>query len=242
MANGCPDGCGLCSDHLQETCTAILEVTLRCNLNCPICFSSSIKDADPGPSLSEVSPMLQGLMDTAGPCSLQLSGGEPTLRNDLPQIVALARKIGFEHIQVNTNGIRLALDPDYAQALRDAGVMVFFLQFDGVSDLAHQSIRGARLMDLKLKAIERCQELKVGVILVPTLVKNANDDQIGAIIQFAKRWVPTVKGVHFQPIAFIGRYPYTPRNQDRITLSDALTAIEEQTEGELKTENLIPSG
>ena len=49
-------------------------------------------------------------MAAVGPSNLQLSGGEPTLRDDLPEIVEIARRIGYSFIQVNTNGLRLAAD------------------------------------------------------------------------------------------------------------------------------------
>ena len=84
--------------------------------------------------------------------------------------------------------------------------------------------------------------MKVGVILVPTLVKTINDNQIGAIIQFAKKWIPTVRGVHFQPMTYLGRYPNSPRNRDRILIPDILAAIEAQTEGELTVDSFIPPG
>jgi uncharacterized radical SAM superfamily Fe-S cluster-containing enzyme len=240
-AQGCPRDCGPCPNHGQDTCAAVLEVTRRCDRKCRVCFAASEK-APADPSQSVIERMLRTLLDSAGPCPVQLSGGEPTLRNDLPQIVALARKMGLNHVQVNTNGIRIAEDADYAAALRDAGVSVIFLQFDGLSDAVYRRLRGAPLLDLKLRAIERCAELKLGVILVPTLARNVNEDQIGAILQFAKKWIPTVKGVHFQPMAYLGRYPRTPRNQDRVLISDVLKAIEDQTGGELVAENLIPSG
>ena len=185
--------------------------------------------------------MLQAVKD-GGICPIQLSGGEPTLRDDLPEIVALARKIGFDHVQVNTNGIRLAQDADYGQALKDAGTTDFFIQFDGLTDDVYTRIRGAELLRLKLRAIERCAELKIGVILVPTLVRNCNEKQIGSIIRFAKEWIPTVKGVHFQPMAYLGRYPTSPRNEDRILIPEILNAIEEQTAGELTVENMVPPG
>jgi uncharacterized radical SAM superfamily Fe-S cluster-containing enzyme len=186
--------------------------------------------------------MLGAIRDRAGNCPIQISGGEPSLRNDLPSIVALAQKIGFDHIQVNTNGIRLARDPDFGQALKDAGVTDFFLQFDGVGDAIHRRIRGAALASSKLQAVKRCSQLKIGVILVPTLVRDVNDHQIGDIIRFAKEWMPTVKGVHFQPMAFLGRYPGSPRNPDRILIPEILEAIEKQTGGELSAENFIPPG
>ena len=185
---------------------------------------------------------LMAVRDSAGFCPIQLSGGEPTLREDLPQIVALARKIGFDHVQINTNGIRLAQDRDYVQSLKDAGASDFFLQFDGVTNDVYSRMREADVLELKLKAIEHCAELKIGVILVPTLVKGINDRQIGAILRFAKKWIPTVRGVHFQPMTYLGRYPNSPRNRDRLLIPDILAAIESQTEGELRTDSFLPPG
>jgi 7,8-dihydro-6-hydroxymethylpterin dimethyltransferase len=238
----CPYECGICTHHQQNTCSAILEVTQQCNLHCPVCFAASETDASTDPDLSLIERMLQTTFRRTGPCPIQLSGGEPTLRNDLPRIASLAREIGFDHVQVNTNGIRLAQDATYGQALKDAGVTDFYLQFDGLTDDVYRRIRGTDLVQHKLKAIERCSELKIGVILVPTLVKGVNENQIGCIIQFAKKWMPTVKGVHFQPMAYLGRYPDSPRNEDRILIPDILAAIDEQTGGELGQESFVPPG
>jgi uncharacterized radical SAM superfamily Fe-S cluster-containing enzyme len=241
-ADGCPYRCGLCPHHQQSTCTAILEVTRRCNIRCPVCFAASEPGAFEDPEITQVEQMLQTVKDCAGICPIQLSGGEPTLRDDLPQIIRLARKAGFDHIQVNTNGIRIGQDIDYARALKDAGVSDIFLQFDGLTENTYIRLRGTGLLPLKIKAIEFCEELKIGVILVPTLVRSVNEMQIGAIIRFAKKWMPTVRGVHFQPMAYLGRHPEPPRNEDRILVPDILAAIEEQTGGELKAEDFVPPG
>jgi uncharacterized radical SAM superfamily Fe-S cluster-containing enzyme len=238
----CPDECGLCPHHAQNTCTAIIEVSHGCNLRCAFCFADSGISSEPDPDVGQIAQMLEFLLNQSGPCPIQLSGGEPTLRDDLPQIVALAREMGFDHIQINTNGVRLAQDVDYGLALRDAGTTVFFLQFDGITEDVYLRIRGAGLLPLKMKAIQRCAELRLGVILVPTLVKGINDSQIGSIIQFAKGWIPIVKGIHFQPVTYLGRYPNPPRNEDRILIPDILAAIEDQTGAEIKMENLVPPG
>ncbi|MCL2878470.1 MAG: radical SAM protein [Acidobacteria bacterium] len=237
----CPYDCGICPGHRQRTCSAIIEVTARCNLRCPVCFADVPEKCAPDPDIDQIERILANVRQNAGCCPIQLSGGEPTLRNDLPEIISRARALGFDHIQVNTNGLRIAEDPSYAKALREAGVTDFFLQFDGVDDDVYRKIRGRGLLSVKEAAVQAAAELRVAVILVPTLVKGVNDGQIGAILEFAKRRMPAVKGVHFQPMTYLGRYPRTPRNEDRILVPDILAAVEAQTGGELMMENFIPA-
>ena len=237
----CPYDCGLCPEHQQRTCSAIIEVTARCNLRCPVCFAGVTDICVPDSDADKIEQILKNVREKAGVCPIQLSGGEPTLRDDLPEIIRRARALGFDHIQINTNGLRIAEDFAYAKSLREAGVTDFFLQFDGVDDDVYRKIRGRGLFSLKEAAVRAAAELRVAVILVPTLVKGVNDGQIGAILEFAKQWMPTVKGVHFQPMTWLGRYPRTPRNEDRIVVPDILAAIEAQTGAELTVENFIPS-
>jgi len=237
----CPYNCGICPEHQQRTCSAIIEVTARCNLRCPICFADVPEICPSDTNIDQIKQILGNIRQKAGVCPIQLSGGEPTLRDDLPEIIRHARELGFEHIQVNTNGLRIAEDFAYAKALRDAGLTDYFLQFDGVEDGVYRKIRGRGLFSIKEAAVQAAAELRVAVILVPTLVKGVNDGQIGAILEFAKRWMPTVKGVHFQPMTYLGRYPRASRNEDRIVVPDILAAIEAQTNGELTVENFIPS-
>ena len=237
----CPYACGICAEHRQRTCSAIIEVTTRCNLNCTVCFADVQEKCIPDPDIDQIEGILKNVRQSAGNSPIQFSGGEPAMRDDLPEIIRRARALGFDHIQVNTNGLRIAEDFAYATALRDAGVTDFFLQFDGVDDDVYRKIRGRNLVSLKEAAVRNAAELRVAVILVPTLVKGVNDGQIGAILEFAKQRMPSVKGVHFQPMTYLGRYPHSPRNEDRIIIPDILTAIEAQTGGEFTIENFIPS-
>jgi uncharacterized radical SAM superfamily Fe-S cluster-containing enzyme len=234
---GCPFDCGLCPDHRQHTCCVLLEVTGRCNLQCPICFAQAGSDkADP--SLQEIDSWYQKLMDNGGPYNIQLSGGEPTLRDDLPEIIALGRSKGFTFFQVNTNGVRLAADEEYVRNLKDAGLSCIFLQFDGTTDTIYEQIRGRAVLAEKMQAIDRCAALKLGVILVVTVVPGINSGNIGNIIRFALEQQPTVRGVHFQPISYFGRYPQAPVDADRITLPEIIRAIEQQTDGQIKADTL----
>jgi uncharacterized radical SAM superfamily Fe-S cluster-containing enzyme len=237
---GCPYDCGLCPEHWTRACTMVLELTLRCNLGCPVCFASADKNREHEPNLDTIRSMYEAAMEGVGVCTIQLSGGEPTLRNDLPQIVALGRKVGFNHILINTNGIRIAQEPDYLRHVKESGASAIYLQFDGVSDDVYRHTRGKNLFDIKRRALDNCARERIGVILVPTIIPGVNDRQLGDIVQFAKHWIPIVKGVHFQPISYFGRYPHPPSDEGRITIPDIIDALESQTEGELKSVDFLP--
>ncbi|HET6413081.1 MAG TPA: radical SAM protein [Anaeromyxobacter sp.] len=239
-APGCPRECGLCFRHLRPTCCALLEVTSRCDLGCPFCFASSGGGGrDPG--LPEIERRFRALLSSGrGPVNVQLSGGEPTLRDDLPEIIGLGRSLGFTFFQLNTNGLRLARDEAYLRRLREAGLSCVFLQFDGMSDAVHRRIRGSALHSQKLAAIDHCAEVGLGVVLVPTLVPGINTAELGAIVTFAAARGPAVRGVHFQPVSWFGRYPGWPTDADRITLPEVMRAIEEQTGGAGLASDLRP--
>ncbi|MFW5487791.1 MAG: radical SAM (seleno)protein TrsS [Desulfovibrio sp.] len=239
----CPFACGLCPEHNQRTCTALLEITSRCNLGCPICFASSDENgAEDDPDLDAVRFQLEAAMRATGGCNLQLSGGEPTVRDDLPEIIAMAREVGFTFVQVNTNGLRIAKEAKYARELAEAGLSSAFLQFDGVSDDVYRTIRGKDLWADKVRAVERLIDAGVGVVLVPTLRRGVNDHQLGDILRFALDNMPGVRGVHFQPMSFFGRYPEAPAADARFTLPEVMTGLETQTDGMVRADHFVPPG
>lgn len=239
VALGCPFDCGLCPDHGQHTCTALLEITQRCNLGCPVCFADAGRG--PEPDLATIRFWYERARQGGGRCNIQLSGGEPTVREDLPEIIALGRKLNFDFIQLNSNGLKLAED-GYAHRLREAGLASVFLQFDGLDDAIHQRLRGRPLAEIKRRAVERCAEAGLGVVLVPTVVPGINDRALGDILRFALSAGPLVRGVHFQPISYFGRYPEPPADADRVTLPEIMRLLEEQTRGLVRTEHFRPPG
>ena len=242
VEKGCPFDCGLCDAHEQLPCSVLLEVTDRCNLNCAVCFADSGQGRAEDPSLENISWLLERAMAAAGPCNLQLSGGEPTVRDDLPEIVEVARRIGYSFIQVNTNGLRLASDRAYVRRLLDTGLSSVFLQFDGVDDEIYRSLRGRALLDQKLGAVKSCEETGLGVVLVPTLVRGINTDSVGAIVRQALQLAPTVRGIHFQPVSYFGRFPEQIGDQGRFTLPELMRCLEEQTGGLVKVTDFSPPG
>jgi 7,8-dihydro-6-hydroxymethylpterin dimethyltransferase len=239
---GCPRDCGLCPEHRQPTCCTLFEVTGRCNLRCSFCFADAGRAVEPDPDIATIRTWYERLLEAGGPYVVQLSGGEPTLRDDLPEIIALGRSLGFDFIQLNTNGLRLADDPSYVERLKEAGLGCVFLQFDGMADEVYEKMRDRSLLNHKLPAIERCAAQEIGVVLVPTLVRGINMHQVGPIIDYAIKQVPAVRGVHFQPVSYFGRYPGAPPQEERITIPEVIREIELQTRGAIKAENIKPSG
>ena len=236
----CPFNCGLCGEHEGKICTAVMEITYRCNLRCAVCFADTEKSSF-DPSIEQIEAMYRTALRYGGVCSIQLCGGEPTLREDLPSIITLGKEMGFRHIQVNTNGLRLANEPEYALCLAEAGADLVYLQFDGVDDVIYKKIRGRRLLAEKCAAIEHCGRANLGVLLVPTVMPGLNLAHLGEIIEFAKKHMPVVKGVHFQPVSYFGRFPgNAPRNEHRCSLCDIIHALEEQTNGEITQAHLVP--
>lgn len=235
----CPEDCGLCGKHLRNTCCTLLEVTDRCNLRCRFCFADNRQTRDPSPE--RVKDWIDDIVRQTGGTLLQLSGGEPTLRDDLPELVAYAKQAGCPYVQLNTNGLRLAEDPAYLRALAGAGLDIVFLQFDGVDNEVYRTLRGGDLLEVKETAIRACAEAGIGVTLVPTLVPGVNTGQIGAILRYAMARTPDVRGVHFQPVSYFGRIPALPGDGERYTMGQLVDDIVSQTGGLIPRESLVPS-
>jgi len=238
----CPFDCGICSNHLTGTLLGNIDITNRCNLSCPVCFADAGEDPEE-PTLDQIKAMMENLRaERPVPCpAVQLSGGEPTLREDLPQIVALARELGFAQIQVATNGLNLASSPELCRALVQNGLNTVYLQFDGVTPEPYKTMRGLDLLPVKEKAIENLKTAgQNSIVLVPTLAKGVNDDQVGDIVRFASNNLDIVKGINFQPVSFTGRIDQAERIQMRITIPDQLALLEEQTDHQIASEDFYP--
>jgi uncharacterized radical SAM superfamily Fe-S cluster-containing enzyme len=234
VKKGCPQDCGLCPEHRQHTCLAVLEITSDCNLNCPTCF------ADAGGfgfdlSVPQVKSMIDSLVTSEGQVEIvQISGGEPTLHPQLLQILDVVQDAGISQIMLNTNGLLLAEDTALTAELAKVRPVIY-LQFDGFKESTYQALRGrSDLLAVKELALEKVYQAGMVAVLVTTLVEGINDDEIGHILGFGLKH-PAVVGVSFQPATFTGRSPAYD-TMSRITVPGVLRQIETQTGG-LFTEN-----
>lgn len=237
---GCPYDCGLCSDHEQHSCLSIVELTDHCNLSCPVCYAASGPHREGFRPLAQVESMLDAVVRNEGrPDVVQLSGGEPTLHPDFLAILEAARARPIRHVMVNTNGIRIARDAEFAARLAEQreGFEVY-LQYDSIDAEPQVRLRGADLTDTRRRALERLNELGISTTLVVTVARGVNDDRLGAIVDFALTQ-PCVRGVTFQPVQDAGRTEGFDPATDRITLTEVRRRILEQT-SVFAPEDLIP--
>jgi hypothetical protein len=236
----CPQGCGLCSRHVRKPTLAEIEVTQRCNLRCPVCFVAA---GNPlvDPSKVDLESMYRSILENVGPqTSIQLTGGEPTVRRDLAEIVQMGRTLGFSAIEINTNGIEIARRPNLLPRLIRAGISGIYLQFDGMTSDVYLSIRGADLLDLKLKAIERCREAGTQVVLAMTVVGGINDSQIGAVLDFALQNSDVVAGIALQPAFTSGRFD--AERLQSLSMGDVIFMLADQSRGLIEPYDLWPLG
>ncbi|MDD1654731.1 MAG: radical SAM protein [Methanomicrobiales archaeon] len=233
----CPANCGLCSHHHSGTLLANIDLTNRCNLNCDFCFVNARACGYVyEPTFDQVVEML-ALLRAEKPVpapAVQFSGGEPTMRDDLVEIIRKAKELGFNQVQIATNGVRIGKDPEFTAALRGAGLSTVYLHFDGVTretDPFHE---------VHKRAIQVLDQVRLGTVLVPTIIKGRNDHQIGDIIRFAVEHISVVRGVNFQPVAFTGAAGEEDVERSRITIPELLKKMEEQMGGVIRADDFYP--
>ena len=234
--DGCPLDCGLCPEHKQHICLALIEVNTGCNLSCPICFAN----AGPGYSLTmeQVEGMLDRFMEIEGdPEVVQFSGGEPTIHPQILDFVQAAMDRGIRHVMINTNGVRIAQDDRLLEDLARLKPAIYF-QFDGLEEGTYRAIRGEDLLDTKLRALERLAKADLDVALVAAVERGINDHEVGAVLRFGLEH-PAVRGVVYQPVTHVGRHPdFDPMN--RMTIPDVLHGIVDQTDGLFTLKDFVP--
>ncbi len=241
---GCPADCGLCMSHKRRPTLVEIEVTHQCNLRCPVCFmeaESARTQAKPDPDMKQLEGMFRRIIkDNGSQTSIQLTGGEPTTRKNLAEIVRLGREVGFDAIEVNTNGVVIGKDPAFIQELAHAGISGIYLQFDGLDSEVYKKVRGADLLNLKLQAIENCRRAGIQVVLAMTVIAGVNDNQLGAVLNYALQNRDVIAGIAYQPAFGSGRFEVSVER--RLSMGDVIFMLAKQSNGIFKPYDFWPLG
>jgi len=257
---GCPYDCGLCTEHEQHTCLGLLEITANCNLKCPMCFASSAPGLE-HLSYDDCCRAIDHLVRAEGqPEVLQLSGGEPTIHPQFLDIHDYACRQTIDMVMINTNGVRLARDRRFLEAVAENRHRTeIYLQFDGFDDDVYESLRGERLLETKLQAIEACGEVGLNVTLVATLQTGINfkhntpaaaslrdarpndttQSTLGQLVDYAAER-PWITGVSLQPATYVGRHFLPEELEQRVTFPDVIHTLQRETDGRWSESDFTP--
>lgn len=234
------DGPKLYDQHRSQAVLTNLMVTNRCNLRCSYCFmNAGASGFIYEPTLKALKVLMKRARDQKpiGSKAIQITGGEPTIREDLLDIIKMAKDLGFVHIQLNTNGIKLAEDIDYCRKIKDAQVNTIYMSFDGVTEETNP------WLEQNKKAIENFRKVGLMGILVPVLVGGSNVKEAGKIIRFALGNLDVVRGINFQPISFCGRVTKIDekkRKKQRVDYVMMMKEIEKEFDGQISRDDFYP--
>ena len=230
--DGCPNDCGICNNHLSTPGMINIDLTNRCNLNCPICFAN----ANASGKLFELAPeQLEKMLDDVAnfkpvtASCVQFAGGEPTVYPHFFEAIKMASDRKFSQIQVASNGLKFARSFEFCEKAAEAGLEEIYLQFDGMSDDIYKQSRGRPLYETKMQAIENIKRAGMRIALVPTIVRGLNDHQLGDILKFAIENIDVISAISWQPVAITGRIDEEKRREMRFTTADLARCIQEQT-------------
>ena len=233
---------GLPATHGQHTCILLLNLTQRCDARCATCYAAAEPTAvERPPTRAEILATVRAVLarEHGRLGVLMLSGGEPTLRADLPEIVAELVELPITRILLNTNGLRLATDDALVELLRaHRRRLEVYLHFDTLRPETSRVLHGADLTGQKLRALARLDEARVFTTLVSNLHRRINEDEVGDLVRLSLD-TPRCTGVALQPQFAAGRH-LPPDPLDRVTPTGVLRRLAAQTRGLLDWTDFIP--
>lgn len=241
VREGCPKDCGLCSEHEQHTCIAVIEVTDGCNLTCPMCYAGSAPGQLHKPA-DQIKAAIDRIVEAEGHAEVvQLSGGEPTLHPELLSLLQYALERPIDYVMINTNGIRLANDRELVnQIAQHRDRVEIYLQFDSLVDAEIETLRGqSGLLETKIRALENLSEAGLNVTLVSTLQGGVNESAPADLVHFAASQ-SCVTGLSFQPATYSGRYVLPEELENRITFPDVVDSIADDDRNAFTADDFFP--
>ncbi len=216
-----------------------IDLTNRCNMMCNPCFMDANQVGYVHElTLDEIKQILDDSISfkPRRQMSVQFSGGEPTMSPHFLEACRYAKEVGYYSVQAATNGLRFALEPEFAFAAKEAGFDMAYFQFDGVSNDANKHRHISNLFDVKQKAIDVMHSAGIDITPVTTIVNGVNDSQVGPLLDFLLANSDKMGGISFQPVSFTGRdedITDEDRRQRRYTISHMAHEMQRYYDGKI---------
>lgn len=197
---GCALNCLECRRKNQPS-FIFLDITNRCNSNCPICINNT---PSMGflfePPLDYFEKVFDYFAQLEPRPAVQLFGGEPTVRQDLFEIIEMARSRKLR-VRVVTNGLRLA-NEEYCRRLVESRATIL-IAYDGANPETYRVLRGnEKYLQTKLKALDNIARVPgAKVALMTCVAKGFNEAELPELLRFCHERRDFVRGVYFLPLA-----------------------------------------
>ncbi|OUB49989.1 GTP 3',8-cyclase MoaA [Bacillus thuringiensis] len=187
---------------LQDLRISVID---RCNFRCTYCMPAEVFGPDYAflqeeflLTFDEIERLAR-LFISMGVNKIRLTGGEPLLRKDLPQLIArLAKLEGLKDIGLTTNGIHLTKQ---AKALKDAGLKRVNISLDAIEDDVFKKINGRNVSTKPvLKGIEEAKNAGLEVKINMVVKKGMNDSQILHMARYFKEQEIQLRFIEFMDV------------------------------------------
>jgi uncharacterized radical SAM superfamily Fe-S cluster-containing enzyme len=235
----CATSCGPCSFHAQACNLPVFSITNACDLRCPICFTYNRADRTWFMSPEELDRHLDFVLEATGGVDLvNVTGGEPTMHPELPELLRRCRRPGIGRVTVNTNGLRLARDPDLARALADAGAYAI-LSLDTLDRARSVRLHGRDIVDEKLAALDALERAGVQTTLLMVLAGGVNEDELPALLSLLGTR-DHVRSLTIQTMTYTGQGGATFEPRRHVPVEGVERCIEEATGGRIARRDFVP--
>ncbi|HUX25252.1 MAG TPA: radical SAM protein [Burkholderiales bacterium] len=159
-----------------------LTMHFKCNLKCTHCMIEGTMDWLKPESMEQFEQILALNAQRRQWKGLVLTGSEVTLRRDLADLARRARASGFEHVRIQTHGMRLA-DEDYAGELVEAGVDEYLVSVTAADAASHDAITGVPgSFERTIRGLENLERFEQVTTLTNTVITRLSYRQLGGVV------------------------------------------------------------
>jgi cyclic pyranopterin phosphate synthase len=206
-----------------------VSVTDRCNIRCFYCMPETDVKFQPREQLLTFEEIERFVSVAAklGIRKIRLTGGEPLLRRDLPELVRkLARIEGIEDLGLTTNGVLLA---QHADALYEAGLRRLNIHLDTLDAERFQKITRRDDFEKVIRGVEAAKSAGYSIKINVVAVKNLIEPDVVPMARFGRENGFEIRYIEFMPLDSQGLW-----EKNRVLLTDEMIAMLEREIGALE--------